>query len=790
MVEFPPPDNASLSPEESNNNAALAPTDRPDYSKTPVNPNTGALDPPPFPFPSASGATGAADDRTMRAENESSAFSAEQKASFKATGNSGTQVFGGYFSEDYLAELRGRNGARKWDEIRRSEAQVALLMNAIQNPIKSANWDVEPFDQNDPVSVKQAELMKHIFFSQIDFNTFKHESLTTLPFGFSLFEMIHNVNMNHPKFGTFNGLRALSFRSQKTIENWILEPKTGYLKGVNQYTYSDLGGNQFIPGQFLLVITHSKEGDNYEGISVLRPMLGAYKRKDLYLKLAAIGVEKYAVGTPIGTVPKGKEKTPEFEFFKQVLENYTSHEAAYITRPEGWLIEIMKNDFDASKIKELLVFENTEMVNALVANFLILGMHGGGGAFALGSNLGEFFTSGIQAYADLVADAVNRMVIPNLVNLNFGPQQGYPKMKVTGISDKAGKELAETVKFLTDSRALDPDKPLKDHLRRLYKFPKADPDSAVALPAIPAGASANYPKPNDPVVNPKTGKIEPFNPSQLVNPSATLSESIQLAEKDYGKYFDKSKEKLKALMQENLAQMYLGLRQRVVRNYAQATGTRKILAAKGVVCPGVNTYKSALKDYLSDCAVASIAAARKKVPSKASVKLSDWDALPTVVRNLILAQSTIIADTQAAELEKKVAFQFTSSAANSDDIDDIMTDVDQTVEAGTGLNVDAAAGDALGHVVNQASMSFYLDEDVVDGIESFTFVNEDPISEICQEMEGVTVAPGDADLDKFMTPLHHNCKSRWEPNLVGASDNPEIDDGISLSKKALASMTL
>lgn len=820
---FPP---QSVPPGYAPNNNQLAPNTRPDPN-TPVNPRTGRIPEAQTPFPAAYGATASGPAGNTipgtkvpgipgdsGADSDAGAFESGAKISLSQIGNSGTQIFGGYFSEEYLHELRGRRGAFKWDEMRRSEAQISMLINAMTNPIKAANWGFEAADESNPDYVRHKELIEMIITKMIDFETLKHEALTMVPFGFTIFETIHNVTYDHPKFGTFNGLKALAFRSQKTIENWQLEQQTGRLLGVNQYTYSDLGGNQFIPGDFLLVLTHSKEGDNYEGISVLRPMLGAYKRKELYLKLAAIGIERYAIGTPIGTVPKGKEKSAEYEEFLTVLQNYTSHESSFITVPEGWKIDIQKGDFDADKIKELLIFENTEFANAVVANFLALGMNGGGGAYALGSNLGEFFTTGIQSYADVICSCFNRSLIPNLVKLNYGEQAAYPTMKVTGISDKAGKDLAETIKFLTDSRVLDPDKPIKEWLRKQYKMPKPDVNSATALPAIPAGASANYPKPNDPVVNPITNKIEPFQPNQLVGDGAkpqksasgvALSEAnIKLADPKAAAKFDKNKARLKIAMQSSLSDLYDGLRAALKTKYNSLSGSNKILAAKGLETPGLNAYKAVLRDQLAMIAAQSIADARRMVPAAKNVKLSDtFDALSPAVRNLINAQAGIIADTQSADIEKIVSFSFTKSATSSDNVDDILNDVDESVlpsldgSTGEGMSLDAAAGDAVAHVGSAAAMSFFMDPEVADSIESFTFTNEDPVSDICIEMNGTTCAVGDPTLDDYATPLHHNCKSRWVPNLKGDDNNPDIgsgdaqaNGGLSLTKKALKSMTL
>lgn len=715
------------------------------------------------------------------ANKDSTAFNAEVKTQLESRGSSGTQVFGGYFSEEYLQQLRGKLGAKAWDEMRRSESQVAMLMSAVMNPIKSAKWEFAPFDQT-PEAILQAELVTACLKEMIDWETFLHEALTFIPFGFSLFEVVHKVVFNDPKFGTFNGLLNLGFRSQKTIERWNIEKKTGRLVSVDQQVFGDVGDNATIPGEFLIPFTNLKEGDNYEGISALRPMFGAWSRKNLYLKLTAIGVEKYALGTPIGTIPAGKEKSDEVNEFKEILASYTSHECAYITVPEGWKIDIQKGEFDASKLKEIILLENTEMINAIVANFLALGMNGGGGAFALGSDLSDFFLSGIQSYAEVICGVLNRKLIPSLVRLNYGPQRGYPKAKCTGINDKAGKELAEIIQILCNSKAITPDMPTEEFLRAQYKLPKADASTARSVtPPAPA-------------------------------PTAQFAEDrLQLDEK-YRRDFDKSKDAVKSIMQENLPLMYAGLKEQLRKKYKAASASDKIKVALQVEAPGVAQYRQALKQELARIAYEAIQDARKLVPSKRNVKLCEsldtiklaspkgagfYEALPPAVRKLVEAQASLIADTQAADLEKTVLFQFTSSAAAYDNIDQIMSDVDEATAgilengSGAGMSLEAAASNAVAHSVNQASLAFFFDDEVIDEIESFTFTNEDPVSEICKALNETTFAVGDPELDKYICPLHHNCKSRYVPNLKGAKGNPDINrGGVALTKKALDSITL
>ncbi len=55
--------------------------------------------------------------------------------------------------------------------------------------------------------------------------------------------------------------------------------------------------------------------------------------------------------------------------------------------------------------------------------------------------------------------------------MNFGPQDKYPILKVSGITDKAGSELATLLKSLVDGKMLTPDDRLEEHLRKRYGIP-------------------------------------------------------------------------------------------------------------------------------------------------------------------------------------------------------------------------------------------------------------------------------------------------------------------------------
>ena len=727
-----------------------------------------------------------------------SSFQSGVKVQTKPIGSSGTEIYGGYFSEEYLQSLRGRRGAKIWDEMRRSESQVSMLLSAIQNPIKSANWDFEsPSDVSG--GELHADFCKMVFNEMLDWEATLHEMLTFIPFGFSLFEVIHNVVFNHPKFGTINGLRALAFRSQKTIESWQLEPQTGKLLSVRQFVFSDVSAtsNVDIPGEFLVCFSLNKEGDNYEGVSALRPMYGAWFRKNLYLKLVAIGVEKYAVGTPIGTVPKGQEESDDLAKFKTILENYTSHESAYVLKPEGWEIEIQKTDFDASKIKEIILLENTEMVNAVVANFLALGMSGAGGAFALGQDLSDFFLSGLQQYANIICGVFNRKLIPHLINLNYGPQAAYPKLKCTGIDDKAGKELAEIIGVFIDKKAIKPDDKLDEYLRRLYKLPAADSATAreVSAPANPNFGAQS------PALDEKTTEIE-----------LAETDTEKKNSNEFTKLLDNDAQDLRKLMQVELAKIYNEIKAGLVESYKKAPDADKIKVGTQLIKPDLSEYQNKLKEFLGKVAAKNLGMAQKEIGVK-SAKLAEYadtiklasdddanlvsgfyDALPPAIKKIVHAQALLVSDSQEADTEKVVSFQYTSSSTATTDIAQISADIDEAIAkvlAGSrqsGMSIDAAAANTVSQVANQTRTEFFFEPNVLDEIESWTFENNDPVSEICSELAGKTFAANDPRVDEFTPPLHHNCKSRMVPNLKGTK-GPAVDE-ISVSDSARKSITL
>lgn len=391
------------------------------------------------------------------------------------TGSYGTSIYGGYIQEDYLDKLDYSLKADIYDQMRRGDANVRMLTSATKNPIKAGTWEID-VGEDTPEADKDRLFIEHVLFNSMrtPWDKFISEALTMVEFGHSVFEITHELNKNDPELGNYIGLRNLSWRSPRTIQRWNVDPTTEELVSISQHAYGDIGKMVEIPAEFILLFNLEQEGANFEGISLLRPCYGNWLRKNNYLKLNAAGIEKFAIPTPIATVPDGMHNSPEHKTLLRILSAYTSHQSNFITKAAGWDVELSPNNsYDPAKVEVSIDNEDKRMSKAFMANFLELL---GGGSYALSQDLSDFFLSGIDHIAREITSKINTLLIPHLIKINFGPRAKYPKLKVSGISDRAGEELARILSMLATQKIIVPDDVLEDHLRKRYNLPMRSED--------------------------------------------------------------------------------------------------------------------------------------------------------------------------------------------------------------------------------------------------------------------------------------------------------------------------
>lgn len=210
--------------------------------------------------------------------------------------------------------------------------------------------------------------------------------------------------------------------------------------------------------------------------------------------------------------------------------------------------------------------------------------------------------------------------------------------------------------------------------------------------------------------------------------------------------------------------------------------------------PGEMAYRQVVRDAMTIISVDSIDAARKEVPrakfseDMPSIQFASisvlFEKLPIAQREFISAQTNLLIGTQLADMEKNLRFQYMDSFDTIDDEGVIEDDLRKVcVDYIDGNSVRAGADLLASKTVNEARSAFFFDDEVLQEIDAFEFVNADPVSPICDDLAGTVFAKDDPNMFRYTPPLHWNCKSYIVPILSGKLGKKEITALKPSSKK-------
>lgn len=396
---------------------------------------------------------------------------AQAKKPKNEIGESGTVVFGGIISqEEYNENLFGTRGLKMYDEMRRSDGTVKAALLAVKLPITSATWTVKAHGDTEE-DLRAAAFIDHCVLQRMTFTDTLRQILTHLEFGYSVFEQVFEPIVYEGK--DYVGLQKLAYRKQDTIYSWEMENGDA---GVTQHTLT--GGNVSIPMQKLCVFTHDKEGDNYEGISILRAAYQHWYFKKVFYKIDAIAHERQGLGVPVLRVPANASDTDKSKA-RSLLKNMRANEEAYLELPEGFEVEFL--DMKGKQTRDIMpsiTHHDRQITKNVLAQFLEIGAQGSSGSFAASADQSALFMMSLQAIAKNISDVLNTTLVSNLIKLNGFNVTEMPTIEVEKISDENVKDLSDALQKLSSSGYVTPDNKLEMHLRKLFRLPEMeDPDN-------------------------------------------------------------------------------------------------------------------------------------------------------------------------------------------------------------------------------------------------------------------------------------------------------------------------
>ncbi|NDZ93333.1 DUF935 family protein [Streptomyces sp. SID6673] len=388
-------------------------------------------------------------------------------------GDSGVAVFSGIIvdSDEYIAQLRGAALMRTIEEMRRGDATVKAGLIAAKAPLVAADWYAQAAG-DEKVDLETKALTDHVMVKVLHWKQrLLPEILTMLDFGFSVFEIVVD-------WVEFDGKDYLvptkvAYRKQTTIQAWETQD---HKAGITQLTAA--GQVVSIPDYKMVSFTHQQEGDNWTGLSILRPAYGSWYYKKNLEKIEALQQERQGLG-----VVKIKHPTNAKDDMKQsarlAARNIRANEQAYIEEPAGWEIEFM--DMKAKTLADptaAIARHDRNILKSMQVQYLDIGAADSSGSYSASDNQRELLEQTNQALGSQIAARINEKLVKLIVDLNFTGVD-YPEWTCGEISKDDVKEFAEVYKTLVDAGGLNPSDADEDYIRTKLKLPERvedDPD--------------------------------------------------------------------------------------------------------------------------------------------------------------------------------------------------------------------------------------------------------------------------------------------------------------------------
>lgn len=399
-------------------------------------------------------------------------------------GVSGTKNFAGILTDEYLPALSFYNAPTVFNQMRRGDATIAALLAAYKMPLRAAKWYIQPVDES-PDSLQMADFLHDNLwgFGTQTFDDFLREALTFLDFGFSWFEKVFDY-MDDDPWKDKIGWSKFAFRYQVTRFRYntklVIGPrgtKHRELVTVAQFAPPDYQIVD-IPVEKLFLLSHLKEGDNYDGISLLRAAYKHWYIKDKLYALQAIGLERSAVGVPYAKYLQHVD-VATINTITQMLENLRVDDQASI-QFDGSEVEIgyLINKFAADALHQAIEHHDTEIMKSGLAQFVNLGTRSTGatGSYALSQDQSQMFLDALNGEANYFGSAFHLQCTQQLMEWNFNNVRRImiPRLSHGDIGERSSVKLAQALNAFAQYGFVTPDPHTENVIREFLDLPPRD----------------------------------------------------------------------------------------------------------------------------------------------------------------------------------------------------------------------------------------------------------------------------------------------------------------------------
>lgn len=372
-------------------------------------------------------------------------------------GYSGSQTrFGQIRSDEFLNDLKGKRGIKKYREMRDNDATIGAVMYATEQILRDVPRIVEPSDKKNEKAVEMAKWLETVF-DDMEHSLDDHisEALSSLTYGFALFEPVYKIR-GGPKFvdpkrkskytDGYYGIRKLASRAQWTIDRFEVDTKSGNILGV--YQQEAVNGTNFIPKDKLVHYRTTTVNNDPSGRSILRNAYKSYVFLNTMQTTEGIAVERELNGIPIIRIPSdymAEDATEEQASIRQMAERIGrdlkfNEQGAIVLPSDVWVVEdkatthrlvdvelIASNGNRNIAIDPIIRRYQHDIARSVMAEFLMLGSSTTG-SYALSKSKTDIFLRSVESYINTIYDILNDQIVRPLWEMNGFDIELLPKL--------------------------------------------------------------------------------------------------------------------------------------------------------------------------------------------------------------------------------------------------------------------------------------------------------------------------------------------------------------------------
>jgi hypothetical protein len=427
-------------------------------------------------------------------------------------GGSGRGHSNGFLElEEFNPELLHPFSHDVFDKMYRTDADGGQIIDLLVNPIAGGTWGVEAYGGTDATDEDKriAEDLEWALFEAME-PTWTGLLAEFLPVlfrsGISPGEILWRATQRDGRDLLIPS--EVQLRLPRSINRFLQQD--GRLTGIEQFlvgwrtdsagenpegygqrpgsSSGSQGGLVTIDRRDLLYFMIGKEGDNWEGVSLLRRAYKHWYIKDTVERMDAVAQEREALGIPILYPPPGADEAT-LTLMDQAMGAMRAGETSFIRMPgmkagagapdgAGWLLELMGFDRTGSgrDPQPLLDYHSNKIAAAVIADFMKLG-HGSTGARSTAVVQADPFLKSIEKLTGIVEHEARRQLVLPFVARNYSGAKNLPKITMSLVDQTSLTQLADFVLKLVQVGALMPDQDLEDFLRRRADLPAASSEA-------------------------------------------------------------------------------------------------------------------------------------------------------------------------------------------------------------------------------------------------------------------------------------------------------------------------